>query len=203
MKTSDQKISTTHVANASPFFSKDNEHNFFCATRKETPFFSKRNVAPVQTKLTVGRPNDKYEQEADAVADKVVQRLSENKPEVANKNGNAIQTKPIVPPTSITPLVQPKCASCEQEEKLQKKEEVDEKDQLEGKLQKEPVFASDAVPPDDNKNIQRNCAGCEKEDEKKLQTRSENNSPQTAGASIESNLNASKGSGNPMSKSWR
>ena len=191
MKTSDQKISTTHVAKASPFLSKDNE-NFFGSTRKETPFFSKRNFAPVQTKLTVGRPNDKYEQEADAVADKVVQRLSENKPEVANKNGNAIQTKPIVPAASITPLVQPKCASCEQEEKLQKKEEVDEKDQLEGKLQKEPVFASDAVPPDDNKNIQRNCAGCEKEDEKKLQTRSENNSPQTAGASIESNLNASK-----------
>ena len=61
MKTSEQKVSTTHVAKNTPFFSKDSEQNFFGSTRKETPFFSKRNITPVQTKLTIGQPNDKYE----------------------------------------------------------------------------------------------------------------------------------------------
>ncbi|QEC53854.1 uncharacterized protein DUF4157 [Anseongella ginsenosidimutans] len=52
--------------------------------------------AAVQPKLTVNAPNDRYEREADAVADKVMRM-----------------------PASLTAPVQRKCAHCEEEEKKQ------------------------------------------------------------------------------------
>lgn len=53
---------------------------------------------PVQTKLTIGQPNDKYEQEADRVADQVVKASP-----------------------SQNPAIQKKCTSCEKEETAQRK----------------------------------------------------------------------------------
>lgn len=50
---------------ATPFFNKTSDSS-------DGPFFSKSNGV-VQTKLTVGQPGDVYEQEADAVANAVVQ----------------------------------------------------------------------------------------------------------------------------------
>jgi hypothetical protein len=66
----------------------------------------------VQTKLTVGAPNDEYEQEADAVADQVMRM-----PAVVGKQEElpSIQTKPLT-----TPPIQRLCAECE--------EEIDESD---------------------------------------------------------------------------
>lgn len=146
--------------------------------QQHIPFFGSQrssyglsNGNGIQTKLTIGQPGDVYEKEADAMADKVVQRLSESKTDVTNKNGNSVQAKPIAPLSTITPFVQTKCASCEQEEKLQKMEEENEPDLLKGKLQKKPIFESNAEPPDDEKNIQRKCAACEKEE--KLQKKDE------------------------------
>ena len=53
---------------------------------------------------------------------------------------------------------------------MQKKEEDKEADKIHGKLQKKPIFDSNAEsPPDDGKKIQRKCAGCDKEE--KLQKR--------------------------------
>src|SRR4051812_43369229 len=64
----------------------------------------------IQPKLTINQPNDSYEQEADAVADKVVRMP-------ANQTDSFFQPKPL----PVTP-VQRKCAACEQEEKLRMKE---------------------------------------------------------------------------------
>ena len=70
----------------------------------------------IQPKLKINNPNDKFEQEADAVADKVM-----------NMNTQSLQTKPDTNsffkplPTAITPI-QRKCAHCENEEKMQRKE---------------------------------------------------------------------------------
>ena len=58
----------------------------------------------VQKKLTVGSSNDSYEKEADRVADKVM-KMSEPSSQVTHSGA----------------LLQRKCASCEQEEKLQMK----------------------------------------------------------------------------------
>lgn len=161
-----------------------NEHGSFISA-KQKPFFS--NNKPIQAKLAIGSPNDKYEREADHVADKVVQRLSKNEtaqPQI--KTGiqpKTVQPKRIAPVASITPMVQAKCANCEQEEKLQKKEEEKETESMHGKLQKKPIFDSNAEPPDDEKNIQRKCAECEKEE--KLQKRESDKAAGTVNEQIQ------------------
>ena len=78
------------------------------AATADKPFF--------QPKLTINNPNDKYEQEADAVADKVMQMET---PSVQKKSGadSFFSSSPI----SITPL-QRKCDNCKEEEKMQRKE---------------------------------------------------------------------------------
>jgi hypothetical protein len=101
------------------FFNKKGPGTFFGPSASPTPFFpghsnespgpepggaTNAEPAAVQTKLTVGEPNDNYEKEADATADKVVQRLSAGDDKVqrkcadceANDKANEkLQTKPI------------------------------------------------------------------------------------------------------------
>jgi Domain of unknown function (DUF4157) len=109
------------------------------------PFFGSGNSffsnPPIQAKLTVNEPGDRYEQEADSVADKVVQKMqgpvsagSENN----NSNQSAFQH-------GISYL-QRKCAACSGEnEELQKKELPDKEDE---KLQrKETGNTPFAAPP--------------------------------------------------------
>ncbi|HEY9363613.1 MAG TPA: DUF4157 domain-containing protein [Chitinophagaceae bacterium] len=69
-----------------------------------------------QPKLTINNPNDQYEQEADTVADKVMKMET---PFVQKKSDSDLFFSPS--PISITP-VQRKCAHCEEEEKMQRKE---------------------------------------------------------------------------------
>lgn len=63
----------------------------------------------IQTKLSVNEPGDTHEQEADAMADKVMR--------ISDINDKAFFSPPLV--------VQRKCAACEDEEKLQRKENAD------------------------------------------------------------------------------
>ena len=171
-----------------------------------TSFFSKSNEvlpsffghANIQPKLTIGQPDDKYEKEADAMADKVVQRLA--MPDVLRKKETDVQTKPLA--SAITPLVQTKCAACEQEEKLQKKEEEDLVPESPVELQRKPIFESNAqLPDEENNNIQRKCAECEKEE--KLQAKSVSSEPPAMSSYAESNLNSTKGRGSPIPASTR
>ena len=69
-----------------------------------------------QPKLTINSPNDKYEQEADTVADKVMQM---EMPSLQKKSGT--DSFFLSSPVSITPL-QRKCDDCKEEEKMQRKE---------------------------------------------------------------------------------
>jgi flagellar motor protein MotB len=182
-----------------PFFSKEAAGSFFGESKGgQTSFFkpsSHYNIngnGVIQPKLTIGRPDDKYEQEADAMADKVVQRLAT--PDVQTKRETTIQAKPLA--THITPLLQTKCATCEQEDKLQKKEEEDLVQESPLELQRKPIFESNAEPPDDENNIQRKCVECEKEEQ--LQKKSDSPDLPTASSNIESSLNSSKGNGSPI-----
>lgn len=116
------------------------KHNSHSAAKSLSPNVSTNFFKPfVQPKLTINQPNDMYEQEADAVAERVMRMPSQN-----NKQ-TFFQPKPL----TVTP-VQRKCASCEQEEKLQRKEE-DEDESIQLKPLKD--FA-----------IQRKCARCEEEE---------------------------------------
>ena len=69
MKSTQSKNITTANSNHSPFFQKESSNNFF--EKNNNPFF---NASSIQAKLTVNQPNDPYEKEAAAMADKVVQR---------------------------------------------------------------------------------------------------------------------------------
>src|SRR5882757_8902783 len=66
-----------------PFFNKGAGQGFF-----------KPAATGIQTKLTVGEPGDAYEKEADATADKVVQRLSAGEPSDAPRE-ETVHRKPI------------------------------------------------------------------------------------------------------------
>ena len=67
----------------------------------------------IQGKLTVGKPNDKYEQEADKVSDEVM-RMPESKVQGQEEKEELVQTKPIG--EQITPLVQRQAEPEEEEE---------------------------------------------------------------------------------------
>ena len=88
--------------------------------RNQKPFFSKADSSAVATqpffqpKLTINQPGDKYEQEADAMAEKVVsQSLTPHQSPIANH---------LSPTTSLSR----KCAECEKEGQLQRMEMPEE-----------------------------------------------------------------------------
>jgi len=142
-----------------------------------------------QAKLTIGQPNDKYEQEADRVADQVMrmpdpklQRQPENKEEE-----ETLQTKPLA--DQITPLVQ------RQEEPPDEEEE-------------EPVQAKFK----DGEMLQRMCPECEeetaqrqpmKEEEEELQAKSKAGEAPEVTPAISSGIQSLQRGGRPLSGSER
>ena len=71
----------------------------------------------LQAKLTIGKPNDKYEQEADRVADQVMNMPEPGVQRQPEEEKEEIQTKPLA--EQITPLVQRQVD--EEEEPVKKK----------------------------------------------------------------------------------
>ncbi|HVU99488.1 MAG TPA: DUF4157 domain-containing protein [Puia sp.] len=76
MKTRATKTPATQAKKNDPFFQKEGKGEFFGSQPAKGGFFRGRTAGGgvVQPKLTVGQPNDGFEKEADAMADKVVQR---------------------------------------------------------------------------------------------------------------------------------
>lgn len=164
MKATDSKTGAIQAKKTAPFFSKEKGRHFFETPVAENSFFPK--PASIQAKLTIGKPNDPYEKEADSMADKVIQRM--------NGTGSPdTQFNPVAPLHSITPFIQNKCAECEQEEREQKKEEglQDEK------VQRKPIFESEADNIVQGKSdgsalnapavVQAKCTECEEEERMK------------------------------------
>lgn len=154
------------------------------ADKKEGPFFSPASNA-IQTKedtffqpkLAVGQPGDKYEREADAVADKVVSQQP--------AKGNSVQRKEI---SAVQAMPEKK----EEEKKVQKKNEVDKeeektvqkKDDQPAKEEKKPELNTGKkeeekpVQKKDDKSkeeekLQKKDAADEKEEEKPVQKKEE------------------------------
>ncbi|MDT7828238.1 DUF4157 domain-containing protein [Pricia sp. S334] len=149
MQVTKTKTSTSTGSNVQakrqPFFNKEGQGSFFSkstlpkSNNSDPSFFGPTTLQP---KLSIGRPNDKYEVEADAMADRVMQRLNgqtasdgpsidQTRSDGPKGGNNNIQAKSIgtlqakcadVQPKPIDrPLVQAKCESCEEEE-IQRKE---------------------------------------------------------------------------------
>ncbi len=176
-----------------PFFSKDNKGKFFGAIPEEK--FFPNNSEPIQKKLIVGEPDDRYEKEADEMAEKVVQRLAE--PEIKNRKDEGIQPKPLA--GSVSPHMQSKTAPPEEELQMKEDEFVPE-----AKLdfQRKPIFeSSDEQPPDDETNVQKKCQECEREE--RLQKKSSAANASEASSAIESSLTSSKGNGSTIPDNTR
>jgi outer membrane protein OmpA-like peptidoglycan-associated protein len=157
MKTAESKPIIAAKTATSPFFPKESQSAlpfFGEKTADAEPFFSPRTI---QSKLTIGKPNDPYEQQADAVADQVVAKIN-----------------------APTFSVQAKCDHCEQEEKLQKKENGIEQTQT------KPIFDSASEPPPDD-----------------VQCKTKGNTEGVAISNLSSRLSASKGGGSPLPENTR
>jgi hypothetical protein len=191
MKTAEPRTSAKSNKNNSPFFSKESGGGFFSKAAGTESFFSRPGQATpsIQRKLRIGQSNDQYEKEADSVADSVVEHITS--PRSTATAPMAAGNKPVS--HTITPLVQNKCAECEQEDQLEKKEELQK-----GKLQRKPIFESNAEPPDDQTDLQRKCAHCEEEEKEHVQRKEAGSDSAAASPSVESSLSSSKGKGTSL-----
>src|SRR5688500_3749274 len=152
MKTAESKISSPAIQRKAnkPFFGKG-----------KAGIFEK----PVQAKLTVGKTDDAYEKEADAMADNVVQKKS--------------ISEDVTPISRLTAPVQSKCDNCENEEKQNEKIEEGEDQQL----QRKPIFESNAEPPDEADNtIQRSAIREWEEGDKVVQLSETDQTPKSDGS---------------------
>ena len=100
--------------------------------------YVQRVVAGIQAKLKVGQPGDKYEQEADLVADEVMQiselKVQQQPEEEEEEEEELIQTKPLA--EQITPLVRRQVEE-EKEELIQPKLEAYAHDFIQRQVEEE------------------------------------------------------------------
>ena len=146
----------------------------------------------IQTKLTIGQPGDKYEQEADSVADRVMamSEPAQVQREELGEEEEELQMKPLA--GTISPLVQREELP-EEEEELQMKPE----DKI---VQREELPEEEELQMKSSDNsIQRE----ELPEEEELQMKQSAPSNQTATPDLESQLSSSKGGGNPLSDDVR
>jgi hypothetical protein len=142
----------------------------------------------LQAKLEIGKPNDKYEKEADRVAD-IVMRMPEPKESritghesLDKKEDKNIQLKPIA--EQITPLIQ------RQEEPEEEEEEP---------VQTKPI--AEGITPEIQKQEEE--PEEEEEEEEPVRTKSNGISTTKVTPNIESSINSLRGGGQPLPKEVR
>lgn len=151
------------------------QQDFFKQSAAE-PFFSPSTIQP---KLTIGQPNDKYEQEADAVAEQVVN----------GKTGTSSNLG--------SPQVQTMCAECAEEQGVQKKAAEEEPKEETPDISK---MAAEGEPKEEAPAISKKE---EKEEEPALQTKPLLMRKTETGASVSTStlttqLSNSRGSGQTL-----
>ena len=150
----------------------------------------------IQAKLTVGAPNDMYEQEADRVAEQVMSTpdSATQSPIQREMASEELQAKPLA--ATITPLVQRDMAPGEDEDESLAQTKLIQREALPGQEDEDESLAQ-------AKLIQREVLpGQEDEDEPLAQTKpSQQTSPDAsfqAGSNLENRLSSSQGGGNPL-----
>ena len=194
-------IQTHQTDAAEPFFAPtqqsdvqaESEDSFFSPT---APQSSNGEFAggTVQTKLSVNAPGDKHEQEADAMADQVVQRMSapEEKDKVHKKGKPEEEEK-----------IQRMSAPEEEKDKVHKKGKPEEEEKVQ--RMSAPEEEKDKIhkkgKPEEEEKVQRKCAECEKEEGGQVQRQSDGSS--TASSGVTQQIESSKGQGSKLSDDTR
>ncbi len=125
MKKTENTSAKTEQASAKPFFDKGGEGSFFSSgIQSEQPFFTKSGI---QASMTVGQPNDPFEQEAEKVSRQVMGSFDSVTGIQRKLSSLGVQTA-IIQPMPVGAhisrrvqrhsTVQTKCDQCEQEEKM-------------------------------------------------------------------------------------
>jgi hypothetical protein len=148
----------------------------------------------LQTKLAIGQPGDKYEREADTVAQRVVSMPESTVQRATDDKKKEIQKAPLV--SGITPLVQ---SAVDEKKELQKTPVGDDK--KEQGIQRTPVADDKEKEP----GIKRKAVDDKKEDalQKKEGAGNTSSMSTTATGHVESTINSSKGGGHPLSENDR
>ncbi|WP_354667420.1 eCIS core domain-containing protein [Pseudotamlana agarivorans] len=144
----------------------------------------------MQTKLTIGQPNDKYEKEADTMADAVVNNSS--KPEIQNKEISSIQRESLA-----TPQEDEKLGTAEQ--RIEEDKLIQEK--LEVQRLEEPE--EDMVNKLDEEEEGKINKMEGEEEEGKLQTKSNTTHSQIASNQVSNKIKRKSGQGRLMSENTK
>lgn len=140
----------------------------------------------IQPKLTVGQPGDRYEQEADRVADQVMQPHS-------------VQRVPAIGRLQPEPDNNLRRQPAAEEDKKKVAKEIGHKaDQKKNQAEKEKITADEkAVKADKDKHDQK------KKDDDKVQAEAQPGQVPTVTPALENHLNTEQGSGQPLPSSTR
>ena len=142
---------------------------------RDRSFFSPAAVHSIQTKLELGKPGDRFEREADAVADRVVN----------GQTDSAVQQKPEQTLHRQAEEEEPKA-------KLQMQEEEEPKAKLQMREEEEPKAKLQMQEEEEPKaKLQM------QEEEAVAQTKSDSGSPKTT-SKLADRIRQTKGSGNPL-----
>ncbi len=167
----------SHRRNRNPHVQEKTEEPFFGAktgskTGETSPFFQAKG-------LTIGQPGDKYEQEADAMADAVVN--NRNTPAIQEKGISSIQRESLA-----TPLEDERLGTAEQ--RMEEDKLVQEKPDLQA--------MGEEAREEEEMLVQEMH---EEEEEGELQTKSEGSNATMASPSITGQIKNSSGRGRPLS----
>ena len=183
IKAADTKSSTGKAKQQQPagnsFFGKEEGNDAFFgeSDKAKAPFF-------VQRKLTIGKPDDHYEKQADQVADKVVQRMSQP---AATETKSAAPAPVSTVPSGHVPAAAAQPGALQMKEQEGKEEEISAEEK---KVQRKPIFDSMGDPPD---NIQKKESGAVPDSGAK----------DTANSGLEARLQKTKGAGTPLPSDTR
>jgi hypothetical protein len=182
------------------------------ANHSPSPFFGPK----IQKKLTTGTVGDRYETEADHVADKVVNKRKTGGL-LQSRSDEAVQQKTISETISTVqkqdlaqeqPL-QKKGKEKEEDKKVQKKSDKEEDKKVQKKEEKEEdKKVQKKGEKEEDKKVQKKCADCENEDKKvqkkeKKPVQTKLNESNSVNEGVESDLNSSKGGGSAMDKNTK
>ncbi|MDJ0645853.1 MAG: DUF4157 domain-containing protein [Flavobacteriaceae bacterium] len=162
--------------NKSPHNKEESEkkETAFFSKEQKAPFFNNPKTTPIQAKLTIGQSGDKYEKEADSMAEAVVNKT--RTPAIQNKEISGIQRESLA-----TPL---------EDEKLGTAEQRMEEDKL---IQEKPELQKTEGEEEGIINKM------EEEEEETLQAKS-NSNVGVASKGLTQQVKSKSGKGRPLSK---
>lgn len=176
-----------------PFFSKSNDNGI--QAKPEDAFF--------QAKLSIGQPGDKYEQEADAMADAVVSQSSNNA-SIQQKKADEIQRVTLATPEKDEQLATAE-GRMEEDKLIQEKSEEEESVQMmeeeEESVQMKKGEEEELQMKGGEEEEELQMKGGEEEEE--LQMKAAVNNASQASAQVSNKIEQQKGKGNKLPDNTR